>query len=111
LVAKAIPSKTDADSAGSANADGLQVVITKKMRRVLVDELMYTEDEVDNLDPQVSGYSLSTPQYGVRTRLIRCGTSDCGGSHRTKAGASEKGCPRLVAEIVFERTTVAATSR
>lgn len=55
LVAKAIPSKTDADSAGSANADGLQVVITKKMRRVLVDELMYTEDEVDNLDPQVSG--------------------------------------------------------
>lgn len=53
LVAKSTSSNVDTDTVGSANADGLQVVITKKMRRVLVDELMYTEDEVDNLDPQV----------------------------------------------------------
>lgn len=36
-----------------ANGKGVQIMITKKMRRILVDELNYLETEVDDMEPQV----------------------------------------------------------
>lgn len=40
------------------SSKGLQVMITKKMRRILIDDLGYHEDEVDDMEPQVDFMSV-----------------------------------------------------
>ncbi|CAN0394106.1 unnamed protein product, partial [Ectocarpus fasciculatus] len=49
----------------------MQVMITRNMRKVLMDELGYAADEVDDMDPQIAAVviekSLPRPRAGEST--------------------------------------------
>ena len=57
------------DGAGPSKSKGIQIMVTQRMRRVLEDELGYTADEVDAMEPQIAAVvierGLARPTAGM----------------------------------------------
>jgi len=57
------------DGAGPQKSKGIQIMVTQRMRRVLEDELGYTTDEVDAMEPQIAAVvierGLARPAAGM----------------------------------------------